>query len=213
MSLRGGVLAGVLAELGEVWRPFFELLAKTGLRISEALGLDWPDLELGARPVLHVRRQFYRGTLKRLKSRNGRRDLPLPPGLARTLWVARPAHGQGPMFRTSADTRYADRNVRRVLDAAAKRAGLEWVHFHTFRHTCASMLFDGGKNIKQVSGWLGHADPAFTLRTYVHLMDDGLGDATFLDAAVGDAWATEDPEKAATEHTAETRVRTAESGA
>ena len=32
--------------------------------------------------------------------------------------------------------------------------------------------------------WLGHADPGFTLRTYVHLLDDGLGDAEFLDAAV-----------------------------
>jgi hypothetical protein len=28
-----------------------------------------------------------------------------------------------------------------------------------------------------VQGWLGHTDPAFTLRVYVHLMDDGLGDA------------------------------------
>jgi hypothetical protein len=29
-----------------------------------------------------------------------------------------------------------------------------------------------------------HADAAFTLRTYVHLMDEGIGDADFLDAAV-----------------------------
>lgn len=35
--------------------------------------------------------------------------------------------------------------------------------------------------------WLGHSDPGFTLRTYVHLIDDGLGDAYFLDAA---GWAT-----------------------
>ena len=34
------------------------------------------------------------------------------------------------------------------------------------------------------SEWLGHADPAFTLRTYIHLMDTGVGDADFLDAAV-----------------------------
>ena len=32
-------------------------------------------------------------------------------------------------------------------------------------------LFAGGKNVKQVQEWLGHADPAFTLRTYVHLVD------------------------------------------
>ncbi|MGB7588308.1 MAG: hypothetical protein WBM00_06330, partial [Solirubrobacterales bacterium] len=36
-------------------------------------------------------------------------------------------------------------------------------------------LFDDGRNIKQVQEWLGHADPAFTLRTYVHLMDAGVG--------------------------------------
>jgi integrase len=58
------------------------------------------------------------------------------------------------------------------------------VSFHTFRHTCASMLFEAGRNVKQVSEWLGHTDPSFTLRTYVHLMDEGVGDAEFFDEAV-----------------------------
>lgn len=58
------------------------------------------------------------------------------------------------------------------------------VTFHTLRHTCASLLFEDGRNIKQVQEWLGHADPGFTLRTYVHLMDAGVGDAEFFDAAV-----------------------------
>ena len=62
---------------------------------------------------------------------------------------------------------------------------MPWPSFHTFRHTCASLLFDSGKNVKQVQEWLGHSDPGFTLRTYVHLMDDGLGGADFLDEAVG----------------------------
>ena len=52
---------------------------------------------------------------------------------------------------------------------------MEWVSFHAFRHTWASLLFDEGRNIKQVSEWLGHSDPAFTLRTYVHLLDEGVG--------------------------------------
>ena len=46
------------------------------------------------------------------------------------------------------------------------------------------LLFEAGRNVKQVSEWLGHADPAFTLRRYVHLMDAGVGDADFLDDAV-----------------------------
>jgi len=39
------------------------------------------------------------------------------------------------------------------------------------------------RRVKQVRGWLGHPDPAFTLRTHIHLLgDDSLGDADFLDA-------------------------------
>lgn len=49
------------------------------------------------------------------------------------------------------------------------------IAFHAFRHTCASLLFAEGRNVKQVSEWLGHTDPAFTLKVYIHLLDDGLG--------------------------------------
>ena len=58
------------------------------------------------------------------------------------------------------------------------------VSFHTFRHTCANLLFEAGRNVKQVQAWLGHADPGFTLKTYIHLMDAGVGDAAFLDDAI-----------------------------
>ena len=51
------------------------------------------------------------------------------------------------------------------------------------------------KNIRQVCDWLGHADPAFTLRTYVHLMDGGLGEVEFMDALLGNPWATQDPNR------------------
>jgi hypothetical protein len=39
--------------------------------------------------------------------------------------------------------------------------------------------------VKQVQAWLGHADPGFTLNTYIHLMDSGVGSPDFLDQAVG----------------------------
>ena len=37
-----------------------------------------------------------------------------------------------------------------------------WVSFHSFRHTCASLLFEAGKSIKQVQEWLGHANISTT---------------------------------------------------
>jgi len=76
-------------------------------------------------------------------------------------------------------------NLRRdALRVPREEANLTWVGFHTFRHTCASMLFAGdvangvkAKNAVQVQRWLGHHSPAFTLERYVHLLDDDLGDA------------------------------------
>lgn len=176
-------LGTLLSEVPEEWRLFFELLAHSGLRISEALGLTWEDVEFGERPRLVVRRQLFRGQLVRLKSDSSRRDVPLSPGVARRLWVSRRSRGEGePVFPSATGTPLQASNVRRrVLEPARTRAGLPWVGFHAFRHTCASLLFENGKHIKQVSKWLGHADAAFTLKTYVHLMDEGVGDADFLD--------------------------------
>ena len=96
-----------------------------------------------------------------------------------------------------------------TTDVAGKDEPVPWVSFHTFRHTCASLLFAEGKNVKQVQEWLGHADPGFTLRTYVHLLDEGLGDADFLDEAVTanpsrvNAGSTESPQTAANAGTTE----------
>jgi hypothetical protein len=56
--------------------------------------------------------------------------------------------------------------------------------FHTLRHTCASMLFASGRNAVQVQRWLGHHSAAFTLATYVHLLDGDIGEPLSLSHAV-----------------------------
>jgi integrase len=74
--------------------------------------------------------------------------------------------------------------MARVLRPVAEEVGAPWAGFHTLRHTCASMLFERGANAKQVQRWLGHHSPSFTLDTYVHLLEDDLGEP--LDLAVVD---------------------------
>ena len=190
-------LALVLAALPERWRLFFEFLTHTGLRISEAIGLTWEHIELGRRPRVLVREQVYNGKRRRLKTRQGRREIRLSPAMAERLRAHRRDAYSGdraPVFATGTGTELSRPNLaRRVLKPAAKAAGLTveregervpWVSFHTFRHTCASLLFESGRNVKQVAEWLGHADPAYTLRRYVHLLDDGIGDPDFLDDVV-----------------------------
>jgi hypothetical protein len=153
-----------------------------------------------------VREQFYRGKRRKLKSGAGRRDLPLSPGLTARLLAHRRDGYRGPktpVFASRTGTELIRGKVaERVLTPAALAADFKTeemiegvggkgelkvrptVTFHTFRHTCASLLFEAGRNTKQVQEWLGHADPGFTLRTYVHLMDAGVGDAAFFDDAV-----------------------------
>ncbi len=187
-------LARLLAALPEDWRLFIEFLAHTGLRISEAIGLRWGDVDLldvGSR--INVERQLCKGKERRLKSRHSRRVVPLSRGMTTRLAATRDgAVDDAPVFSTSGLHRKGQAldasNVRRrVLKPAAEAAGVDshGFGFHTLRHTCASLLFAGGKNVKQVQEWLGHADPGFTLRRYVHLIDEGLGAAEFLDDAVG----------------------------
>lgn len=73
-------LVRLLDEVPEKWRPLFELLAATGLRISEAVGLRWSDLVLdGATPHLHVKRAIVKGAIVAPKSRHGARLIPLTP--------------------------------------------------------------------------------------------------------------------------------------
>lgn len=185
-ALDGDELQRFLEAVEPGERLLFELLAMTGVRVGEAVELRWKDVDFGAKR-LRVRRQFYEGVVSEPKSKNGKRDIPLSTSMAQQLWRHR--GGQEELLFTNArglriDSTWARKNV---LAPAGKKAGVPWAGFHTFRHTCASMLFARGKNPKVVQMWLGHADPGFTLRTYVHLIDDGLGDADFLDES---KWAT-----------------------
>jgi len=63
--------------------------------------------------------------------------------------------------------------------ALVKRAGVPRIRFHDMRHTAASLMIQRGIPPKTVSERLGHADVAFTLRTYIHLYDDQREEAAF----------------------------------
>ncbi len=189
-------LRALLASVPDEWRLFFDFLAHTGLRIGEAIALTWADVDLGNRR-LAVRRRFYRGRYDAPKSRYGRRTIPLSESLSRALWRLRgAADEEAHVFLTAAGKRIEPSNLMsRVLKPAAVEAGLgewvpmkgghdraeTWVGFHTFRHTCATMLFRHGLNAKQVQMWLGHHSPAFTLSTYVHLLSDDLPSVDFFE--------------------------------
>jgi integrase len=181
-------LATLLTVAPERYRPLLRLLASTGLRISEALALRWQDLALdGSQPHVKVRRAYVKGRFNPPKSKYGRRDVPLSHELVIDLRHFRSRaerSGGTDLVFSSADGRpLHDRNLSaRMLKPAAGEAGVPWAGWHTFRHTCASLLFARGANAVQVQRWLGHHSPGFTLQTYVHLLDKDLGEPLDLTA-------------------------------
>jgi integrase len=171
------------------WRLFFWFLAATGLRISEAIALQWRHLQLdGSTPHVKVRRALVKGRRGPPKSRYGRREVPLDHALVLALKERRTeaewAGEEDPVFAAANGSPLMPSNVfRRVLQSAREEACLPWVGFHAFRHTCASMLFAQDRNVVQVQRWLGHHSAAFTLATYVHLLDGDIGEPLALELA------------------------------
>jgi integrase len=173
----------VLAEVPEQYRLLVEFLAQTGLRISEALALTKTDIDFGRRRV-SVSRRLYEGVLDAPKSRHGARQVPLSPGLSQRLWTLLVKAGDDALVFTDVDRSPYDRtSLYRVVNLAGMRAGIGWpVGLHTFRHSCASIMFRRGVNKEAIRRLLGHHSWDFTAGTYVHLHDDDLPDG----AIVGD---------------------------
>ena len=181
-------LATFLDHVHPSHRAFFRLLAAAGLRWSEATALSWQDLRLDApRPIVKVRRALVRGRYGPPKSRHAKRDVPLSVDLVSELRERRRdaewGRDEDLVFASATGTPLDHSNLMaRVLRPVAEEVGAPWAGFHTLRHTCASMLFERGANAKQVQRWLGHHSAAFTLDTYVHLLEDQLGEPLQLSA-------------------------------
>ena len=85
-ALNRAELGILLAALPAEWEPFFRFLAQTGVRISEALGLEWQDVREPPRikvtPVLPGAGAPDEDPLQL-------REVPLSPGMAATLLAHR----------------------------------------------------------------------------------------------------------------------------
>ena len=154
-------------------RALLELLYASGLRISEALGLDVGDLSFVAESV--------RVTGK------GDRERVVPVGevaleaIERYIELARPtlaraATGKrvattsaGPMFLSAHGRRLSRMEAWRAVRRSAQRAGItRHVSPHTLRHSFATHLLEGGADLRVVQELLGHASIT-TTQLYTHL--------------------------------------------
>lgn len=169
-------LAAFIEAVDAQHRLFFEVMAVTGLRVSEATGLQWRDIEADADAAcLVVNRAWVRGREHAPKSINGFRRVPIGLDIAGRLTASR----RGSKFNDpnafifcSSSGRPLDlANLRRrVLKPAACAAGVPNLGFHDLRHYVASQVF-ARSNAKVAQVFLGHHSPDFTLKRYVHLTE------------------------------------------
>ena len=152
-------------------RALLELLYASGLRISEALGLDVGDLSFVTESVRVIGK--------------GDRERVVPVGevalaaIERYLATARPSlaaaaerrrpPGTGPLFLSVHGRRLSRMEAWRAVRRSAERAGItRHVSPHTLRHSFATHLLEGGADLRVVQELLGHASIT-TTQLYTHL--------------------------------------------
>jgi integrase/recombinase XerD len=158
-------------------RALLELLYASGLRISEAVGLDLEDISLDEGVVRVVGK--------------GDRERQVPVGEVALAWLRRyiddvrpgwlggwrgdARHG-GPVFLSIRGERLDRRRGWEILVAAARSAGLrEGISPHTLRHSFATHLLEGGADLRIVQELLGHASIS-TTQLYTHLTGERIKD-------------------------------------
>ena len=143
-------------------RAIVELLYDTGIRVSELCGIDLDAVDLVAGRV-------------RVMGKGGKeRMVPVaPPGvdaLERYLagprsWFVRrqtPPGDRRALFLNRRWKRIGSRDVRALVERYVRALGVRHASPHTFRHSFATHLLDGGADLRAVQELLGHADLATT---------------------------------------------------
>ena len=150
-------------------KALLELLYGSGLRISEALGLDVNDI----RPESGHVQVMGKGSKERI--------VPLSDTCMTALsrWLAvrdevPPVHGERAAFLGRRGKRLDRRQAARILEERAKETGIpQHISPHDLRHSFATHLLEGGADLRAVQELLGHSRISTTQR-YTHLNMEAL---------------------------------------
>ena len=175
----------ILMLMPQPERTLTMLIAATGLRISEGLGLQWADVDYDSQQVA-VRRSWTGGKVGNPKSAASKAPVPMVPLLAGFIrqWQEETTYGQLTdwVFASTRlkgkQPRVANMLVEDYLRPAAVKVGVlkegEKVRFgfHNLRHSLASFLVRKGTDAKTVQKMLRHSDVSTTLGIYAHSMSE-----------------------------------------
>jgi integrase len=194
-------LERLLAQLGDTFRPVIYLCLYAALRISEALGLRWTDIDLKAGTIIVDRQLAPTGERVHLKTAASAATLRMLPGLQRELVAHRARSASRGLqfvrpdalaFTTARGKPQSRRNALRALHKAGDNAGLnpedgERVGLHDLRHSVIALSLERGATPAEVAEMARHANPKVTMMLYAGLTKDGQDRvvAKLLDAGFG----------------------------
>lgn len=149
-------------------------LLGSGLRISEALGLRWEDVDMG-QGLVHVRRAVvYAGqeaTLQRPKTKAGERTVTLPDfALDLLRRKPRPLTDDAPVFTTTTSTTPTPGVIRDTLVLLCDQAQVPFVNVHGLRHCHAALLLSQGLDLQVLRRRLGHATVDMSVNRYAYAL-------------------------------------------
>lgn len=168
-------------RLAAAWR----LLATTGMRRGEVVGLRWASVDLakGTIRIDHARVMVgYSVQTSAPKTEAGRRTLALDPATVALLrsWRATQAkerlqvgagyRDSGYVFTTPDGSPIHPQRFSVWFAAASKRARLPVIRLHDARHSYATAGLEAGVPLKVMSGRLGHANTQITADLYQHVL-------------------------------------------
>ncbi len=163
-------MAALARHADTIYKPVVAVLAYTGLRLSEALGLRWCDVdfvegEINIRGQLSLARADRPARIVPTKTAAGVRVVPMLPAvedalvelLAREQALGRGGDGDL-VFVSRAGTPLSQRNVAvRGVEVAAKRAGLGKVTPHDLRRSFCSLSGRRGVDPVEAAQMTGHS--------------------------------------------------------
>ena len=155
------------------WDWFILLIAKTGLRFSEALALTPNDFNFIEHKIKISKTWNYKcanGGFTETKNQSSRRTLQIDPQLNRSLFdLTKGLTADNPIFIKG---RVFNSTVNDRLEVLCKLAQVPMISIHSLRHSHASLLIFAGVSIASIAKRLGHSSINTTQETYLHIIQE-----------------------------------------